>query len=353
MRPYLFISTGKVNLALEDHLSTSGTYALYYLYFNGFRGPTMTNKHSHTLWLVIALSGLSCFSFSSAQELDGPGFGVDYDAVEFNMTHVAGQVHILTGAGGNLGVFASDDGVFLVDDQFAPLTERIRAQIANISTAPIRFLINTHFHDDHTGGNENFGEAGTLIIAHENARRTLAQPHFIEMIQTRFPAFGESALPVLTFQDTVTFHLGGERIDVYHAPPSHTDGDSIIYFRGSDVIHMGDTYRSRGQPIFDRNNGGSYEGLIAASDFVLSLAGENTKIIPGHGVVSTRADLQVVRNIMATINDRIKAGIAADQTLDDVIASDPSRGFEWRDGRLTVEETIRWIYAELAAKAQE
>ena len=229
-------------------------------------------------WFV--LSGLFCCSVSSAQGLQGPGFGVDYDAVEFRMAHVAGQVYILAGAGGNMGVFVSDDGVFLVDDQFAPLTERIRAEIVKISSAPIRFLINTHFHGDHTGGNENFGTAGTLIIAHENARKTLAQPHYIEMIQTRFPAFGVSALPVVTFQDSVSFHLGGERIDVFHPPPSHTDGDSVIYFRGSDVIHMGDIYRTRGQPIFDRNNGGSYEGLIEASDFVLAIAGQNTKIIP-------------------------------------------------------------------------
>lgn len=301
-------------------------------------------------WFV--LSGLFCCSVSSAQGLQGPGFGVDYDAVEFRMAHVAGQVYILAGAGGNMGVFVSDDGVILVDDQFAPLTERIRAEIVKISSAPIRFLINTHFHGDHTGGNENFGTAGTLIIAHENARKTLAQPHYIEMIQTRFPAFGVSALPVVTFQDSVSFHLGGERIDVFHPPPSHTDGDSVIYFRGSDVIHMGDIYRTRGQPIFDRNNGGSYEGLIEASDFVLAIAGENTKIIPGHGVVSTRADLQTVRDIMATIRDRIAAGIAAGQTVEEVIASDPSSGFNWRDGRLTVEETVRWIYTELASKAQ-
>lgn len=300
---------------------------------------------------------LSCASilalwsgFVAAQGLDGPGFGVDYEAVELRLTPVAGRVHMLAGAGGNLGVFVAEDGVFLVDDQFAPLTERIRAEIATLTTAPVRFVINTHFHGDHTGGNENLGRAGALIVAHENVRRTLAQPHFIEMIQTRFPAFGVDALPVITFQESMTFHLGGEQIDIYHAPPSHTDGDSIIFFRESDVIHMGDIYRTRGQPIFDRNNGGSYEGLIAASDFVLGLVGEDTKIIPGHGVVSTRADLQAVRDIMATVRDRIAAGISAGQTMEEVVAADPSAGFGWRDGRLTVEETVRWIYTELAAR---
>jgi glyoxylase-like metal-dependent hydrolase (beta-lactamase superfamily II) len=288
-------------------------------------------------------------STGSGQGLEGPGFGVDYDSVEVRLTHVAGRVHMLEGAGGNLGVFVADDGVFLVDGQFAPLTDRILAEIRRVSTEPVRFLINTHFHGDHTGGNENFGPAGALIVAHENVRRTLAQPHYIEMVRTRWPSFGPEALPVVTFRDSVTFHLGGERIDVIHAPPSHTDGDSVIYFRGSDAIHMGDIYRTRGQPIFDRNNGGSYEGLIAASDFVLDLIGEDTKIVPGHGAISTRADLREVRDIMATVRDRIQAGIDAGRTVEEVIAADPSAGFGWRDGRLTVEETVRWIYTELAA----
>ena len=286
----------------------------------------------------------------AAQPIDGAGFVVDFDAVELRMTHVAGNVYALAGAGGTIGVFVSDDAVFLVDDQFAPLTERIRAEISKVGDAPVRFLVNTHFHEDHTSGNENFSEAGTLIVAHENVRRTLAQPHYIEMIQTRFAAFGESELPILTFDDTIAFHLGGERIDVIHSPPAHTDGDSMIFFRGSNVLHMGDVFRSRGQPIFDRNNGGSYEGLIASADFALNLIGDDTMIIPGHGVVSTKADLRESREIMATIRDRIQAGIDVGMTVEQVIANDPTRGYDWRDGRLTVDETIHWIYTELAAK---
>ena len=302
--------------------------------------------------LLFASNALAQDHVSAQGLLEGSGFPVDYDAVEFGMTHVAGRVHMLSGAGGNIGVFVGDDGVFLVDGQFAPLTERIVAEVARVSDDPVRFLINTHFHGDHTGSNENFSRAGALIIAHDNARRTLAQPHYIEMIQTRFRAFGPAALPAVTFKTSMSLNLGGERVDVIHAPPSHTDGDSVVFFRGSDVLHMGDIFRSRGQPIFDRNNGGSYEGLIVASDFVLNLMGEDTLIVPGHGQISTRADLQEVRNIMATIRDRIQAGVDAGQSADEVIASDPSRGFDWRDGRLTVDETVRWIYLELAAKSQ-
>lgn len=291
--------------------------------------------------------------WSGSVSAQGPGFQVDFDKVEIRTTHVAGQVYMLAGAGGNIGVFAGDDGIILVDDQFAPLTDRIREAVAAISDQPIRFVINTHFHEDHTGGNENLGAAGTLIVAHDNVRKTLSVPHFIEMIQTRFPAFEPGALPVITFSEALTFHLNGEEIYVFHAPPSHTDGDAIVYFRGSDVIHMGDVFRSRGYPIFDRQNGGSYEGLIEASELVLEIAGEETKIIPGHGVVSSRADLQNVRDILAAVRDRIAAAIAAGNSLEQTIAEKPTADFDekWSRRRLTPDEVVEWIYAELASKA--
>ena len=290
--------------------------------------------------------------WSASVSAQGPGFQVDFDKVEIRTTHVAGQVHMLAGAGGNIGVFSGSDGVFLVDDQFAPLTDRIRSAIRKISDQPIRFLINTHFHEDHTGGNENLGEAGTLIIAHDNVRKTLSGPHFIEMLHTHFPAFEPSALPVITFSETITFYLNGEEVYVFHAPPSHTNGDAIVYFRGSDVIHMGDVFRSRGYPIFDRRNGGSYEGLIEASDLVLGIAGENTKIIPGHGVVSSRADLQNVRDILATVRDRIATAIAAGKSLEQTTAEKPTADFDenWSRKRLSPDEVVEWIYAELSGQ---
>ena len=271
-----------------------------------------------------AISGLAftLAFWSGPVSAQGPGFQVDFDKVEIRTTHVAGQVHMLAGAGGNIGVFAG-------------------------------FLINTHFHEDHTGGNENLGEAGTLIIAHDNVRKTLSGPHFIEMLHTHFPAFEPSALPVITFSETITFYLNGEEVHVFHAPPSHTNGDAIVYFRGSDVIHMGDIYRSRGYPIFDRRIGGSYEGLIEASDLVLEIAGEDTKIIPGHGVVSSRADLQNVRDILASVRDRIAAAIAAGKSLEQTIAEKPTADFDenWSRKRLSPDEVVEWIYAELSGKA--
>lgn len=299
---------------------------------------------------LIFLGLLAVASAPAQQPLDGSGFVVDFDAVTPQLTHIAGQVYMLTGAGGNMGVFVGDEGVFLVDGQFAPLTDRIRALIRTISAEPIRVLVNTHFHEDHTSANASFAAGGALIVAHENVLSTLSQPHYIEMINTRFGAFPPEALPDITYQQTLSLHLNGERVDIYHAPPAHTDGDSIIYFRTSNVIHMGDVFRSRGQPIFDRNNGGSYEGLIEASNFVLSLADADALIIPGHGVPATKAGLAQVRDIMATVRDRIAVAIREGRSLEEVIATEPSRGFDWRDGRLSIRETIEWIYQELAAK---
>jgi glyoxylase-like metal-dependent hydrolase (beta-lactamase superfamily II) len=297
------------------------------------------------LWRGVSLL---CVWAGVASAQRGPGFDIDFDQVQVRTEHVAGQVHMLAGAGGNLGVFAGEDGVFLVDDQFAPLTGRIREAIAAISGEPIRFIINTHFHDDHTGGNENFGEAGTLIVAHDNVRRTLAVPHFIETVNTEFPAFAPSALPAVTFSDAVIFHLNGEEVEVFHTPSAHTDGDAIVYFRGSDVIHMGDIFRSRG-PVFDRHNGGSLPGMIAASDLVLSMMGADTKLIPGHGRVSSREDLLRARDSMVVVRDRIAAGVAAGKTLAEIIAENPTAGFEWSSPRLlTLERVIEWIYLELS-----
>jgi glyoxylase-like metal-dependent hydrolase (beta-lactamase superfamily II) len=295
-------------------------------------------------WAACALAFAAGAAFAQQQ---GPGFDIDFDVVRITTEHVAGQVHMLRGDGGNIGVFVGEDGVFLVDDQFAPLTERIRAAIAEISGEPVRFVINTHFHDDHTNGNENFAEIGALIVAHENVRITLSRPHFIETVETIFPAFPEQALPVITFRDRVRFHLNGEDVEVFHVPAAHTDGDSIVYFRGSNVVHMGDVLRLRG-PIFDQNNGGSYLGLIRALDTVLGVVDENTRIIPGHGGLATRDQLREVRDGLTAVRDRIAAAIAEGKNVEQTIAEDPTRGYQWSMPRLmTMDKIIEWIYREI------
>ncbi len=184
---------------------------------------------------------------------------------------VADGLYAIVGQGGNIGVSVGEDGVFIIDDQFAPLTDRIRGLISEVTDQPIRFLVNTHFHGDHTGGNENLGRVGVLIFAHDNVRQRLLQG-----------GASKEALPVVTFNDTTTFHMNGLTLHVLHVDSAHTDGDSMIHFREADVIHMGDVYFNGFYPFIDLGAGGSLQGTIAAVDVALGLAGENTRIIPGH-----------------------------------------------------------------------
>src|SRR5262245_24752631 len=166
----------------------------------------------------------------------------DWNTVEVKAEKVAGNVYVLTGRGGNIGVSAGEDGVFLVDDQYAPLTDKVKAAIATISDKPLRFLLNTHWHGDHTGGNENLGKAGVVIVAHENVRRRMSVEQFVEAFNEKTPPAPKAALPIVTFTDAVTFHMNEERVRCFHVAPAHTDGDTVVHFEKSDVVHMGDLF---------------------------------------------------------------------------------------------------------------
>ena len=207
----------------------------------------------------------------------------DLENVQIKTIPVADSIYMLIGQGGNIGVSAGDDGIFLIDDQFAPLTGKIRAAVGKISKEPIRFLINTHWHFDHTGGNENLGKAGVVIVAHDNVRQQMSVDQFIELFNREIPASPSIALPVITFNDTTTFHLNGSTIHAFHVEFAHTDGDSVIHFREANVIHTGDVYFNGIYPFIDVDSGGSINGMIAAVNRILALCDDQTKIIPGHG----------------------------------------------------------------------
>ena len=274
----------------------------------------------------------------------------DFDAVEISIIPVAPGLHMMVGRGGNLAVSSGDDGVFLVDDQYAPLTQKIRAAIATVSDEPLRFVLNTHWHGDHTGGNENLGRAGALIFAHDNVRERLSAEQFIEGLGRRVPRSPEAALPVVTFTDAVTFHLNGDEVHAFSVPPAHTDGDSLVHFRRANVIHMGDIYFSRGFPFIDLSSGGSVEGLIAAVDRVLAMADASTKLIPGHGPLSNRAELETYRGMLVAVRDRVRGALAGGQTLDQVLATRPTREFDeaWGRGFIDPEKFARTVYRSLA-----
>lgn len=251
---------------------------------------------------------------------------------------VADGIHVIQGRGGNIGVSVGDDGVFMIDDQFAPATQAILDQIKTVTDEPVRFLVNTHFHRDHTGGNENLGKAGVLIFAHDNVRARL--------LGADAP---KAALPVVTFNDATTFHMNGQTVRVFHTVNAHTDGDAMIHFVEANVIHMGDTFFNGFYPFIDSKSGGSIDGVFAAIDTVLGLAGDDTVIIPGHGPVGDRADLIAYRDMLIKARDGIQPLIADGKSVEEIVAAKPTAEFDdsWGGGFLNPERFIRVMHAAL------
>ena len=257
----------------------------------------------------------------------------DFSKYEIKTQKIADTVYMLEGAGGNLGVSIGEDAVFVIDDQYAPMTEKITAAIAKITPKPVKFILNTHWHGDHTGGNENFGKAGALIVAHENVRKRMSVEQFIETFNMRTPPSPKAALPVVTFAGAVTFHLNGDEIRAIHMPNAHTDGDAVVHFLKSDVIHMGDIYFNGMYPFIDTASGGSAEGTIAAMDKVLAIATDKTRIIPGHGPLSNKTEMKVHRDMIAAIAGRVKEMVAAGRKLDDIMAANLTAPYDERYGK--------------------
>ena len=276
----------------------------------------------------------------------------NFDTVQVRTVKAGEGVYMLQGLGGNIGVSSGPDGVILVDDQYAPLTEKIRTALAALNPGAIRFILNTHWHFDHTGGNENFGKRGIVIVAHENVRRRMSAEQFMTSFPQVVPASPSGALPVVTFTDAVTFYYNGDSISAIHVPPAHTDGDVIVWFRHANVIHMGDTFFNGRYPLVDLASGGSVDGFIVAADRVLALSDANTKIIPGHGPLGDRVALQAFRTMMTTVRDRIKQAIAAGRTLDQVKAAKPTADWDavWGNGRITPTLFVEILYQELSRR---
>ncbi len=277
---------------------------------------------------------------TAALIFSAPSFAQDLSKVEIKAEQVAPGVAVLFGAGGNIGVSYGEDGTVLIDDQFAPLTGKIQAAVAALGAQPVKFLVNTHWHYDHTGGNENLGKAGAVIMAHDNVRVRMAAGQ-----GNQKPA-AKVALPVVTYADGLKLHLNGDELRVIHMPAGHTDGDSVVHWTKSNVVHMGDLFFLRMSfPFVDASSGGNVRGVIAAADKVLAMADDQTKIIPGHGPVASKADLQQYRDMVAQIVSRVEAGIAAGKALEQIKAERPADGFGVKpDGFITADRFVETVY---------
>jgi cyclase len=269
--------------------------------------------------------------------------GQDFSQVQIKTTRLAPNFYTLEGSGGTIGVLAGADGVFMVDSQYAPLSDKIVAAIKAITDRPIRFLVNTHVHPDHTGGNENFGRMGATLIARDELRERLANPGGGRAGQP--PA----ALPMITYEGRLLVHMDGEDIQLIAVPHAHTDGDTMVYFPASNVIMTGDFFRSLGYPFFDLNNGGSLPGLVDGLNQILAIAKPDTKIVPGHGEVVDRTAIAAHRDMIIAVRDKIAPMVARGDTVEQVLAGKPTAAYDAKvpQGEQTSERFVRALYTEI------
>ncbi|MCH7928250.1 MAG: MBL fold metallo-hydrolase [Candidatus Dadabacteria bacterium] len=276
----------------------------------------------------------------------------DFDSVEIKTIKITENIYMLQGRGGNIGVIVGKDGVLMIDDEFAPLGDKIRAAISKISDKQIKFLINTHWHRDHTGGNEIFANSGAIIVAHENVRKTMSTQQFIKMFKRTVPPSPKAALPIVTFSKDINFYINEEEIKVLHIQNAHTDGDGVIYFKNSNVLHMGDIYFAERYPFIDLSSGGSITGVIRGVEFVLSFIDENTKIIPGHGNLSNKEELSeyldMLKSAKLETEDLIKKG----KSFQEIVDSDVLKEFDPRYGQgfLKRDKFLSIVYDSLSNK---
>jgi glyoxylase-like metal-dependent hydrolase (beta-lactamase superfamily II) len=304
-----------------------------------------------TLALAATLTAsVTAFTGSAA-----PAAAQDMDDVEITTQRLTDGVYMLVGQGGNIGLSVGPDGAFVIDDQFAPLTPKILAAIAEVTDQPVRFVFNTHWHGDHTGGNENLGEAGALIVAHENVRQRMSVEQVLERIGqavSTTPASPVGALPVVTFTEDVSFHINGDDLHAFHVEHAHTDGDAIVHFVRANVVHMGDTFFRDRFPFIDTASGGSIDGVIAAAGRALAVMDADTQVIPGHGALSGREDLRAYRDALKTMRDAVAELMEQGMGLEEIQAARPARtqAEMWGQDRAAEDSFVATIHYGLGGR---
>ncbi|MFN2529685.1 MAG: MBL fold metallo-hydrolase [Pyrinomonadaceae bacterium] len=272
----------------------------------------------------------------------------DFSKIEVKATKVAGNVYMLEGSGGNIGVSVGADGILIVDDQFAPLADKIKAALKTLGEGKLKFVLNTHWHGDHTGGNIAFGPDAP-IIAQDNVRKRMSTEQKSEFFKNTTPASPQQALPVITFDQSLSVHFNGEEIRVIHFPHGHTDGDSVIFFTGSNVVHMGDDFFAGSFPFVDLESGGSVEGLIKNVSEIIPKLPQGVKIIPGHGPLSTVAELQSYHRMLMETTDIVRKKKTAGKTLEQIKAEGlPDEWKPWGTGFIKTDSWLEIVYRSLS-----
>jgi cyclase len=302
--------------------------------------------------LLAAVIALTLDGWSALAQPQQPP---DYEAVVINTIPLSNGIYVLTGAGGNIGVLAGSEGLFVVDNQYPPLYRKIEAALTKISHQPVRYVVNTHWHGDHIGGNEFMVKNGALVLAHEEVRARLIRQRSNPNTDWRNPPVRDAVLPVVTYRSRLTLHFNGEDIELYHPGPSHTDGDTFVYFRKANVLHTGDLFGTGRFPVFIPDNGGSVNGMILAMEQLLQVANAETKIIPGHGVGPvSRKELQEQHDMLVVIRDRVLSAIRSGKTLEQVIALKPTAEFDSTNsaGTRSPNDFVFLVYGDLAKAAR-
>lgn len=290
------------------------------------------------------------FKFLASMWLIGSSlFAQDYSKVKITSDKLSDKVHMIMGYGGNLGLFDAGDGYILIDDQFAPLTDKIKAVIKKIGDKPVKFVLNTHWHFDHTGGNEKFAKDNSVVIAQENVRKRMSTDQFIKALNMPIKASPKEALPVITFKKGIKFHLNDEELDVMHIQNAHTDGDSIVHFKKANIIHTGDIFNRAGYPFIDYSSGGTPDGFVKALEKILEISNKDTVYIPGHGPKSNYKELveyhQMVKTLVNQVKDLIKEGKNLEQIKKMNITKEYDK--KWANGFIKTDNFVTILYTTL------
>lgn len=278
----------------------------------------------------------------------------DWDAVEIIPEKINENLYALFGSGGNIGLFVGEDGTLIIDDQYAPLSDKIKASISRITDDPVKYVVNNHWHGDHTGGNEAFGNDGATIIAQSNVRKRLSTEQVMKAFNRTVPPSPEIAWPAITFDEDISLHVNGDDLMIFHVHNAHTDGDAFVYFKNSNVLHMGDCFFKDRFPFIDLGSGGSIDGAIKAVAAALMIVDEETVIIPGHGALASKQDLLKYSKMLHTMRDRVKKAVAEGKTIDEIKTSGLDEGYEeWGTGFINAATFVDFIWTDLDRKRGE